>query len=206
MLTADFFAPPARIWKTRFPYTRTIALAFMFAAGIALTLYAVLAYERAYPKFQPWDVHMEPLTRFSVELPATPEFFGVSEVQAIRHTTLTRETYRVQVFRLRLSHRFSSLGSPDSRSVAEKIRYYNVPTKVRPRYDVSEVSAAAEYEQWVTTRVISVSRVLIVDDLVYEMSVTGSFLSWDDYRVRQFFDSLHPMKLRGTEEKALVPE
>jgi hypothetical protein len=143
-----------------------------------------------YPYFVEYT---EPTHQYAIMFPARPLWSGGSagggaDGEAERESMWISETYRIHVSRLQDS-RFARLPKLSSQELASAINRSEGTVIVRPKADVFGVRAAAQYEQWFMVRHVVVGQVIILNDFVYEMTVTGQSLSLKDSRVQQFFDS-----------------
>ena len=188
----DEFGIPLSKPRFKFPlgilHDKRVFLTLVVAFPIALfsTWFLLLHYPR-------FERYTDPTQSYSIEFPVTPMWFGGkpgggADGEAERSSVLISEGYRVQVTPLRDS-RFNGLAHLNSRALAIAIKYSSVPVIVRSKPDVEGTSAAAQYEQWFSVRHVVVGQVVIANDFVYEMTVSGQSLSLNDSRVQRFFDS-----------------
>jgi hypothetical protein len=143
-----------------------------------------------YPRFH---AYADPTHQYSVMFPTKPIWTGGSagggsDGEATRNIMWSSETYRIQVAKYQ-SWRLMRMKNLNSGTLAQTIMSSENPAVVRPRPDILIANAAAEYEQWMTVKLVVVGRVFVVNEFIYEMTISGRDLSLDDSRVQRFFDS-----------------
>jgi hypothetical protein len=182
----------------RVPMPRRRLLTSVFLPGkkflislivLPFSLYATWFYLMYYPSFQE---HTDPTRQYAVLFPEQPIWSGGSsggsDGEVTRSCLGVSETYRIQVSHV-YKRQFGHIQNLNAVSLAQFMVYSHDYAVVRLKRDVLLANAAIDYEQWMSGKDVIVGRIIVVNDLVYEMTIRGSHLSLGDSRVQRFFNS-----------------
>jgi hypothetical protein len=182
----------------RVPMPRRRLLTSVFLPGkkflislfmLPFSLYATWFYLMYHPSFQEYT---DPTRQYGVRFPEQPIWSGGSaggsDGEATRSCLGVSETYRIQVTFVH-KRLFGYIQSLNEASLAQFMIHSRDYAVVRPRREVLLANAAVDYEQWMSGRDVIVGRIIVVNDLVYEMTIRGAHLSLGDSRVQRFFNS-----------------
>jgi hypothetical protein len=164
--------------------------AFLFSLlAIPFSLYATWFYLMYRPTFHEYA---DPTQQYIAQFPGQPQWTGGSagggsDGEVSRKILGLYETYRIKV-----THgsdwRFSRIRFLNTEALAEHMTVSGYAI-VRPRPDVLIAQASVEYELWINGKDTIVGRIIVVNDLVYELTLRGPHLSLKDSRVQRFFNS-----------------
>jgi hypothetical protein len=182
-------------FKVPVPRRRLMTAAFLprirFMSALIIlpfAIFGILHYLMYFPSFEEYTA---PSKQYTVLFPDTPIWAGGSaggsDGEVTRHFLGSTEVYRVHVSSL---HQFTygRIRNLNSSELVQYVARSQVHDAVRMRNDVLFANAAVEYERWIDAKRI-VGRIIVVNEMVYELTILGPNLSLGDSRVQRFFDS-----------------
>jgi len=187
--SADEFAlplPRRRLLTTAFLPNKLFLVSLL---AIPLTFYAIWFYLMYHPSFREYT---DPTQQYVASFPGQPIWSGGSsgggsDGEVSRKIWGLSEIYRIEIKTVSESG-FGRIRPLNSVTLAN-IMGFGAFSFGRPRPDVVFASACAEFELWVNGKDVIVGRTMVVNGMVYEMTVRGSQLSLKDSRIQNFFNS-----------------
>jgi hypothetical protein len=182
----DLPLPRRRLFTSVFRSNNALLVSLLV---LPFSLYATWFYLMYRPTFHEYT---DPTQQYIALFPGQPMWTGGSagggsDGEVAREILGLSETYRIRVTSIS-EWQFSRIGLLNTQTLTEhmSVKGYTI---IRPRPDVLIARASIEYELWINGKETVVGRIIVVDDLVYELTLRGSRLSLRDSRVQRFFNS-----------------